>query len=152
MFNQNAVDIFKEDHERIKKLFAQYDAAGEAYETKQWIAQQVFRELDLHSQLEEQIFYPAVQMAAPEAGGDLVLESLDEHHVIDVLIEELRDQHPVDETYDPKFKVLRENVEHHIEEEEGEMFPIATQELGNRLNQLGDEIWRRREALILTPQ
>ena len=135
MFNQNAIDILKDDHDRIKILFKQYEAAAsDAYETKQWIAQQVFRELDLHSQLEEQIFYPAMQMAASEEGQDLVLEGLEEHHIIDVLIEELRDRHPVDETYDPKFKVLRENVEHHMQEEESEMFPIAAEQLGDRLN------------------
>lgn len=153
MLNQNAIDILKDDHGTIKNLLAQYeDAQSEAYETKQWIAQQVFRELDLHSQLEEQIFYPAVQSATTETGRDLVLEGIEEHHVIDVLIEELRDSHPTDESYDAKFKVLRENIEHHIQEEEEEMFPIAKKELGDRLEQLGDEMWRRKEILLLTPQ
>lgn len=153
MLNQNALDILKDDHDTIKNLFAQYEETqSEAYETKHWIAQHVFRELDLHSQLEEQIFYPAVRSAASEEGHDLVLEGLEEHHVIDLLIEELRDSHPTDESYEAKFKVLRENVEHHIQEEEGEMFPIAKKELRDRLEQLGDEMWRRKEILLLTPQ
>jgi iron-sulfur cluster repair protein YtfE (RIC family) len=153
MLNQNALDILKDDHDTIKNLFHQYEATqSEAYETKQWIAQHVFRELDLHSQLEEQIFYPAVRSARTDKGHELVLEGMEEHHVIDVLIEELRDSHPTDERYDAKFKVLGENVEHHIQEEEEELFPIAKQELGDRLDQLGDEMWRRKEVLMLAPQ
>ena len=153
MLNQNAIDILKDDHGTIKNLFAQYEEAqSQAYEARQWIAQNVFRELDLHSQLEEQIFYPAVRSAATAEGQDLVLEGIEEHHIIDILIAELRDSYPADESYDAKFKVLRENVEHHIREEEKEMFPIAKKELRDHLDQLGDEMWRRKEILLLTPQ
>ncbi len=153
MLNQNAIDILKDDHDTIKNLFAQYEEAhSEAYEARQWLAQHVFRELDLHGQLEEQIFYPAVRSATTAEGQDLVLEGIEEHHSIDILIEELRDSYPTDESYDAKFKVLRETVAHHIQEEEKELFPIAKQELRDRLDQLGDEMWRRKEILLLTPQ
>ncbi len=153
MLNQNALDILKDDHDTIKNLFVQYEEAPrEACETRQWIAQHMFREIDLHSQLEEQIFYPAVRSVASDEGHDLILEGLEEHHIIELVIEELRDSYPTDEDYDAKFKVLRENVEYHIRKEEREMFPIAKEELRDHLDQLGDEMWRRKEILLLIPQ
>src|SRR5688500_13329199 len=122
----DAIAMLKADHDKVKELFGRFSELGDsAYKTKERIAEQVFHELETHSQLEEQVFYPAVRGTGDPEGEDLVLESTEEHHVVDVLIAELKALTPEDETFDAKFKVLCENVEHHIEEEEGEMFPIA---------------------------
>ena len=145
----NAITMLKEDHEKVKGLFRDFEAAGDrAYQKKLRIAEQVFRELEVHTTLEEEIFYPAVQAKASKDGKELVLEGLEEHHVVDVLISELKQLQPENEQFDAKFKVLTENVEHHIEEEEGEMLPDAEKRLGNELERLGAEMKARKEALV----
>jgi hemerythrin-like domain-containing protein len=145
----NAIKMLKDDHRKVKQLFREFEAAGDrAYKTKQRIAEQVFHELEVHSKLEEEIFYPAVQAKADQEGKELVLEGIEEHHVVDVLIGELRRLEPQAEEYDAKFKVLTENVEHHIEEEEGEMLPDAEQTLGDEVERLGEQMERRRQELL----
>jgi hemerythrin-like domain-containing protein len=80
-------------------------------------------------------------------GKDLVAEAMEEHHVVTTLMEELKGLDPKDERYDAKFKVLMDNVEHHIEEEEGEMFPEAEEVLGDRLERLGTQMQERKQQL-----
>jgi hemerythrin superfamily protein len=77
--------------------------------------------LSLHEELEETYFYPQLKKA--DAARDLVLEAYQEHHVMDVLLDEISALKPSSEEWEPKIKVLKENTEHHIEEEEGELFP-----------------------------
>ena len=143
--------MLKEDHKRIKALFRKYESAGErAYKEKQTTAEKAFQELEVHSKLEEEIFYPAVQARADEEGKDLVREGIEEHHVVDTLIKELKGLDPEDERYDAKFKVLTENVEHHIEEEEGELLPDAERLLEPHLDRLGADMEQRKEQLVAT--
>ena len=92
--------------------------------------------LEVHTTLEEELFYPAVKQKTDRDGKDLVAEALEEHHVVTTLMAELKGLDPADERYDAKFKVLMETVTHHIEEEEGEMFPEAKEVLGKRLEHL----------------
>jgi hemerythrin-like domain-containing protein len=77
-----------------------------------------------------------------------VAESIEEHHVVATLIEELKALDPKDERYDAKFTVLMENIEHHIEEEEGELFPDAEEVLGDALDDLGPQMQERKEQLM----
>ena len=145
----HAIDMLKEDHEKVKTLFQQYEAAGDrAYKTKQRIAEEVFTELEVHTTLEEEIFYPAVKRKADQDGQALVAEALEEHHVVAVLMEELKSLDPKDERYDAKFKVLMENVAHHIEEEEEEMLPDAEEILREQLERLGEQMQGRKEELM----
>jgi hypothetical protein len=144
----DAVAILKSDHDRVKELFRKYSETGErAYKTRMQIAEKVFRELEIHSALEEEIFYPAAREAGHET-EEVVAEGLEEHHVVDILIQELKALTPEDETFDPKFKVLCENVEHHIEEEEGEMFPPARKALGDRMDALARQMMERKRQLL----
>ena len=141
--------MHKDDHQKVKKLFRELEAAGDrAYQTKKRIAEQVFTELEVHSAIEEEIFYPAVEATADKDGKEIVAEGIEEHHVVDVLIKELKALEPEDEQFDAKFKVLTENVEHHIEEEEGEMLPDAEKKLGREVEQLGERMERRKEELM----
>lgn len=143
------IKLLKDDHKKVKKLFREYESAGDrAYQTKQRIAEQVFTELAVHTAIEEEIFYPAAKAKADKEGKELVAEGFEEHHVVKVLIDELKALSPEDEQYDAKFKVLTENVEHHIEEEEGEMLPDAEKTLKDELEPLGDQMQRRKEELI----
>lgn len=105
-------------------------------------------ESEVHTQLEEQIFYPAMQEDAGKKDRKLVAESIAEHEVVKGLIQELKKLDPEDEQFDAKFKVLTENVEHHIEEEEDEMFPDAEEELGEELQRLGAQMKELKERLL----
>jgi hemerythrin superfamily protein len=144
----NAIELLKDDHEQVKALFAQYEAAGpRAHQKKKGIAEEVFAELTVHTTLEEELFYPAMKRKTDQDGKDLVAEAVEEHHVVTTLMDELKGLDPADERYDAKFKVLMENVAHHIEEEEDEMFPEAEEVLGERLERLGQQMQERKQQL-----
>ncbi len=145
----DAIALLKADHKKVQELFRQYEAAGDrAHQKKKGIAEEVFTEITIHSTLEEEFFYPAVKAKTDKDGRDLVAESIEEHHVVASLIEELKDLDPRDERYDAKFTVLMENIEHHIEEEEGELFPEAEEVLGDAIEPLGGQMKERKEALM----
>jgi hemerythrin superfamily protein len=149
----DAIKMLKDDHKKVKALFRDYEAAGDsAYKANGRIANEVFSELEVHTMLEEEIFYPAVKKRADEEGQDLIDEGIEEHHVVKILIEELKELTPDDDAFDAKFKVLTENVEHHIEEEEGEMLPDAKKKLGEEIESLGDEMDARRQELLAASQ
>jgi hemerythrin-like domain-containing protein len=134
----DAIAILKADHQRVRDLFAQYEATGDP-SAKRNVAEHVFIELETHAQLEENVFYPAVQEETEE-GPALVKESLSEHEAVKTLIQELRSMaHDTDE-FDAKFQELLDNVEHHMAEEEAEMFPLAEQELSEVLDEMMDEM------------
>jgi len=135
----NAVQILIEDNNEIKEFFSQFEEAGErAYKTKQAIAEKTIEEIKAHSQLEEQIYYPAVLKKSGKEIQELILEGLEEHRVADFLIERIQATQPEDETFDAKYKVLTEYLKHHLKEEEKELFPESKKILGiEELNRLG---------------
>jgi hypothetical protein len=94
----DVIEMLKADHEKVKGLFRQYEAAGDrAYQKKQSIAEEVFAEITVHSTLEEELFYPAVKAETDKQGQELVAESVEEHHVVAMLIEVLKALDPKDE-------------------------------------------------------
>lgn len=135
----DAVEMLKQDHENVKRMLKQYDEMGEGQkERKRALAEKIVSELMVHERIEEDVFYPAFKEAAGKEGKELVAESREEHHVVDLIIEELQAVDVGDEDFDAKFKVLKENVEHHIQEEEEEMFPDARKLLKGKLEGLGE--------------
>lgn len=124
----NPIRILEEDHDKIKDYFHEFERA-ESFAMKRELFRLVATELKVHTKIEEEIFYPAVLEASDQ--DELIGESIQEHHVVDILIAELESMSPFDRPgYDEfiaKFTVLQENVEHHIEEEELKMFPRALQ-------------------------
>jgi len=134
----DAIAMLKADHQRVKDLFAQYEAADNMA-TKRTLAEQVFVELETHAQLEENVFYPAVNEETEE-GPELVKESLSEHETVKKLIQELRGMAQATDAFDAKFQELIHYVEHHVEEEESEMFPLAEEELAEDLTEMKDEM------------
>jgi hemerythrin-like domain-containing protein len=134
----DAIAMLKADHQRVKDLFAHYEATSNL-DTKRTLAEHVFVELETHAQLEENVFYPAVNEETDE-GPALVKESLSEHETVKYLIQELRGMaHDTDE-FDAKFQELIQKVAHHVEEEEAEMFPLAEEELADDLTEMKDEM------------
>jgi hemerythrin superfamily protein len=142
-----ATQLLRGDHATVKQLFRRFEKAGDrALETKQRLFSEIEHALEIHAKIEEEIFYPAVANEVP-AGDDLVHEAIEEHNVVKTLLGEIASMSPDDEQYDAKVKVLVENVEHHIEEEEGEMFPKAERLPELRQRELGAELKARKEAL-----
>jgi hemerythrin superfamily protein len=135
----DAITLLKKDHETVEKLFKRFEKTGDgALVERRKIVDRIIEELSVHAVIEEQLFYP-VTRATVEDTDDVVLESLEEHHVVKWLLDELETMDPANERFKAKVTVLIENVRHHVEEEEGEYFPKVRAELGrNDLNELGD--------------
>ena len=142
----DAIALLKNDHQTVNRLFDRFEATGRhAYETRRDIVARIIEELSVHAAIEEQVLYPAVRRDVP-GGEDLALESLEEHHVVKWLLSELEDLAPDDERYQAKATVLIENVRHHVEEEEHELFPKVRKALSQKqLDQLGDALNRAKE-------
>jgi hemerythrin superfamily protein len=121
----NALELLKADHDRVRQMFEQFRTAHESedHDMMGRICQEVFVELEVHTAIEEGVFYPAVRQAGGGELNELTDESLEEHHVVDVLMAEIRRLDPSDDAFAAKMTVLMENVEHHAGEEEEEMFP-----------------------------
>ena len=134
----DAIAMLKADHQRVRDLFSQYEATNNQA-TKRTLAAQVFMELETHAQLEENIFYPAVNEGTDE-GPDLVKDSVQDHETVHQLIQELQGMAHDTDAFDAKFQELIRNVEHHVEEEESEMFPLAEQELAEDLDEMSEEM------------
>jgi len=138
----DALSLLTADHNRVRGLFARFQAAEEAGDTEQMfeLAGKIIVDLEVHATIEEEIFYPAIH-GADEELKDTVDEGIEEHHVAKVLMEEIKTLSPEDDAWAAKMKVLIESVEHHAGEEEEEMFPetrknfdkAALEELGARL-------------------
>jgi hemerythrin-like domain-containing protein len=123
---EDAITLLTTDHAKVKKLFEEFESLkeGDGSDTdKSALVTQICNELKVHAEIEEEIFYPAVRKAIED--GDLVDEALVEHASAKELIAQLEEMSPDDELYDAKVTVLAEQIEHHVEEEEGEMFPKA---------------------------
>ena len=115
---------------------------------RQSLFNQIKAALEVHATIEEEIFYPAVKKARSEHVKDEVREAYEEHKQIKSLLAQISSITPADETYDMKIKVLKEDVEHHVKEEEGEMFPDAKKFLGeSRLVELGAQLEARKQEL-----
>ena len=120
----NALTLLKDDHDRVKKMLADGEETTERAEVgRTELFAKLKEEMLIHERIEEEIFYPALKQH-PKA-KDIVLEGFEEHHVVDEIMGELEATDVTDETWGAKFKVMKENIEHHIEEEEGEMFTKA---------------------------
>ena len=141
----DAIKLLKDDHEKVKGLFRTFEKAR-SEDRKKKLADEIMMELEIHSQIEEEIFYPAVREKMGE--DELVAEATEEHHVVDVLMQEIKQLEPSDERFEAKMTVLIENVEHHIEEEEKEMLPDAKKKLGKEVEALGDQMEQRKQQLM----
>ena len=149
----NAFQLLKEDHKTVSGIFQQLEPTTErAEKTRTQLFARLKEELDIHARIEETIFYPAIKQAAETR--EIVLEGFEEHHVVKLLLKELEAM-PVDtEEWAAKLKVLQENVEHHVEEEEGEMFQKARQvideeqinDLGARMEELKTQLKEQTKA------
>jgi len=144
----NAITLLKDDHREIKKLLKELEPTTErGVATRRELFERIRRELTVHEIIEEEIFYPTLKQH-PKA-KEIVLEGYEEHDVVDTLMSELEGLPYDDETWGPKANVMSENVEHHIQEEEDDMFEKAEQIFDDdELEALGNAMAERKaEAL-----
>ena len=142
----NAITLLKADHDKVKGLLNELESTTErGVKTRSELFATIKGELTLHEIVEEEIFYPALK-THPKA-QDIVLEGFQEHHVVDLLMGELEELDVGDETWGAKATVMKENIEHHIDEEEGEMFPQARQVFDtSELDDLGQRMEARKQS------
>lgn len=133
----NAIELLKSDHDKMRAIFEKLKPTTErAVKTREELFARLKQELDVHAHIEETILYPEIKNAAET--HDITLEGYEEHHVIDVLLKELAVMPVGTEEWGAKLKVLKENFEHHIKEEEEDMFKSVRDILGKeRVEELG---------------
>ena len=143
----DAMKLLEEDHRKVKGLLEEGDSTTERATTRRTeLLEELLTELRIHETIEEEIFYPALEEHAKTK--EIALEGYEEHHAVDNIAEELVALDPSDETWSAKFTVMKENIEHHIEEEEGEMFKKARQALDDEeLAEIAETMSARREQL-----
>ena len=140
------IQMLTDDHEKVKGLFRQYEQATDPQQKEQ-LARTVFTELQVHSVLEKELFYPAVAQQGDAEEQALVDHSYHDHAVVEQLIDRLKAMRATDPQYDATFLELRGNVLEHAQEEEERMFPDARTQLGDALAALGARMQERKQAL-----
>ena len=142
-YASGVVEMLKEDHVKVKELFEEFESA-EGQEQAEIAATAIF-ELEIHAELEEKLIYPAIREAIDD--DEHMMEAVEEHHLVHVLIGELKRLKPSDERFRAKFSVLSELVKHHIQEEEDEILPKA-EESHIDWEELESSVMKKREQLI----
>jgi len=145
----DAVDLLTADHNRVRGLFARFQEAEESGDTSQLVSlgESILTELEVHATIEEEIFYPEVS-GAGDGIREVVTEGVEEHHVVKTLAGEITALEPGDEVWVAKCKVMIENVEHHAEEEETELFPAVRKALSaDELVAMGERMEARKASL-----
>jgi hemerythrin superfamily protein len=146
---QDAIALLTADHREVHEMFEQFEQLGDrARATKEKLKEKICKALIAHTTIEEEIFYPAVR-GQIEDGEDMVDEAVVEHAAAKDLIQQLQEMDPDDELFDAKVKVLGEQIDHHVEEEEKEMFP-KVKKSGLDLLALGQEMAMRKQELMDT--
>jgi hemerythrin superfamily protein len=135
----DAIRLLTDDHREVEALFVRFESTGSgAHKQRQALVERITEALAAHASIEEEIFYPAARRIV---GDDDVLEALEEHHLVKLTLAELEAMDPSHERYEAKVRVLIENVRHHVEEEEGELFASIRKRLDRaQLREIGGEL------------
>ena len=141
----DAITLLKSQHREVEALFKKIEKT-ENGDKRRSLMNEISTKLEMHTRIEEEIFYPAVREAPSKKADEMINEALEEHHVVKLVLKELPQVDPEDERFEAKMTVLKELIEHHVEEEEQEMFKIA-QKLGKEeLRGLGEQMLSRMPA------
>jgi len=144
----NVLNLLKKDHALIKSLFGRFDRAGKMeLDKRSDLFAQIRRELQIHSRTEEEIFYPALKALNGE-GQTLVAQAIQDHREVDQLLMQLSRLNRTDENFEEKLEALAESVDHHVDEEEGEIFRFAEENFSaQELEDIGRQIEQRKRTL-----
>ncbi len=146
----NAIEVLTQDHRTVEQLFGQYQQAPDA-ERKGEVVNQIIRELSVHAAIEEEILYPSVREALPD-GDALAEDGLQEHKTAKELLADLDKMSSDDPQFDQKVGQLMEDFEHHVQDEEGDMFPKLQQALGDDvLSDMGRELEQAKKRAPTRP-
>jgi len=154
----NAIDLLKQQHREVEELFEEFEQAGEgAKKTKERLCQEIGDALAVHATIEEKIFYPESKQEKTE---ELLRESVEEHLAVKKLLADIMASDMDDPQFDAKVKVLKEQVEHHVEEEERELFPLVSkacskedlEDMGARMQEMADELEDEGQPRASIPQ
>jgi hemerythrin superfamily protein len=137
-----ATDLLKKQHKEVKGLFKKVEKTEDARGRKQ-LLEQITQALEMHTRIEEEIFYPAVRGLETKKAEEMVAEAFEEHHVVKLVLKDLPNVDPEDERFEAKMTVLSELVEHHADEEEQEMFKTAERLGKDELEDLGERMEAR---------
>ncbi len=141
----NAIELLKEDHKKVDKLFQQVKADEDADHRDTF--EQIKAELEVHTHIEETIFYPKVRDEGDEELKKIVLEGIEEHHQAKMFLRELSNLVDDSEKFQPKLKVLMEDITHHVQEEEGKMFLMIEEQFDEyTLQMLGEEMDKEKKT------
>lgn len=141
----NAIELLKEDHDKVDKLFQKVKANEDADHRDTF--EQIKSELDMHTHLEETIFYPKIREDGDDELKKIIDEGIQEHHQVKMFLREISNLADESEKFQPKLKVLIEDVAHHVQEEEGKMFPMIHEQFDEyTLQMLGDEMEKQRKT------
>jgi hemerythrin superfamily protein len=145
----NVLNILRKDHSTVRSLINRYSRAGKsAYEKKLEIFEQIRRELQIHTRAEEEIFYPAIKAINGTESRKLFTEALKEHRDVDELLKQISRLKATDKSFDENIDTLFEYVDHHVEQEEGEIFQFVAENYSEEeLNDIGKQIEERKKAL-----
>ena len=146
----NAITMLKSDHATVKRLLRELNATSDrALKQRESLVEQIERELKMHAQLEEEIVYPAFKSATRGTDAeDMFYEAAEEHHLLDIMLPALKSANPKSHEFEAKAKVLLDLIEHHVKEEENEMFKAARELFEEaELRELGDMMQARRETI-----
>ena len=141
----NAIELLKEDHDRVDKLFQSVKATPDGDHKD--LFEQIKAELDVHTHIEETIFYPKLKEDGDDELKDIVLEGIEEHRQAKMFLKELAALTDDSEKFDPKLKVLMEDISHHVMEEEGQMFPMVKEQFDeSTLQELGKQMEKEKAS------
>lgn len=146
----NAIELLIADHNKVKSILAQLsDSTNRAVKKRTELLEKLEMEITIHTQLEEQILYPAFKEAGGKEQEEMYYEAKEEHRTVDSLVlPDLKQTDPSTPEFSGRLKVVKELLEHHIEEEETEMFPQAKKLLGKpKLDELGEQMQRMKTTL-----
>jgi len=144
----SAITLLKKDHATVKGLLKKL-ASAQAVKQRKELLTKIAHEVKIHTQIEEEIFYPAFRDAVrAKKDKNLYFEALEEHHVVDMVLPKIKSISPSDKTFSAKAKVLKDLIEHHAGEEEKQMFPKAKKVMNtSELQELGLQLNERKEQL-----
>jgi len=142
-----ATELLKKQHREVSRLFKEAIKA-DAADGRRRLMEEIANKLGVHTTIEEELFYPAVRRVGTRKAEEMIREGLEEHHVVKLVLAELPTLDAQAESFPAKMTVLSELVEHHVEEEQDEMFPLAEQELGSvALEDLAEQMQDRMKVL-----
>lgn len=145
---RKATALLREDHQKVRKLFSQFEALKKGNnDKKREIFETIKAEVTVHAQIEEELFYPGMQEVQDEEVQELVLEAHEEHKIVKTLLAEVSDLTPENESFDAKMKVLIESVRHHAEEEEQDLFPEFDELPKERQDEISEKLRARKAEL-----